>query len=270
MAGNTVTITLAGESKSAEDSFKRVTSASDDFKKHSDDAFENSKDKADDAEQKAMGFRDTLTGIQDSTKGIKQAASGDWGFGTLLLLGTGVGDLASGFANFLIPATKAMKLEQLGLNLAFLSSPITWIILGIVVLIAAIVLIATKTTWFQTAWKKSWGWIKDAASNAWDFIKKIPGWLATAFDKVADFITRPFRAAFNFIADIWNNTIGRLSWTIPSWIPGIGGNSISVPHIPKFHSGGTVPGSPGSEMLAILQAGEKLHLLEVVTVNLLT
>lgn len=283
--GNTVTITLAGDPKPAEDAFKRVSKASDDAGKHTEDSFDRAKEKTDELDTKSMGFRDTLTGIQDGTKGIKQAADGNWGFDTLLLLGTGVGDLASGFTNFLIPATKAMKIEQLGLNLAFLSSPLTWIILAIIALIVIIVLIATKTTWFQDIWKKVWGGIKDAAhavgswfkdtlwnkwikgafdaisdkvKDLWDWFKKAPGRLKDFFKDIAGFITAPFKAAFNLISDLWNNTIGRLSWTIPSWIPGIGGKTISAPQLPKFHSGGTVPGAPGSEMLAILQAGEKV------------
>lgn len=143
-------------------------------------------------------------------------------------------------------------------NAAQLASPTTWIILAIVALIAVIVLIATKTKWFQTAWRVAWDWIKKAASNTWDFIKKIPDWIGTAFKKIVNFITAPFKAAFNLVADIWNNTIGRLHFKLPDWIPGIGGNSISVPQIPKFHRGGEVPGIPGTEMLAVLEAGEKI------------
>ena len=144
-------------------------------------------------------------------------------------------------------------------NIAMTANPIGIIIVAVAALIAIIVLIATKTDWFQRAWRASWGWIKDAASNTWDFLKKIPGWIGDAFGKVAGFITLPFRTAFNFVADAWNNTIGSLSWSVPNWIPGIGGNTISVPDIPKFHSGiDSVPGAPGSEMLAILQAGERV------------
>ncbi|MET8150254.1 hypothetical protein ACIBSW_13185 [Actinoplanes sp. NPDC049668] len=155
-------------------------------------------------------------------------------------------------------ATALVTAAQWAWNIAQLASPTTWIILAIVALIAIIVLIATKTDWFQRAWRASWGWIKKAASNTWDFLKKIPGWLGTAFSKIAGFITAPFRMAFNFVADAWNNTIGRLSWSVPGWVPGIGGNSISVPKIPKFHSGGVMPGAPGSEGLALLQAGETI------------
>jgi hypothetical protein len=143
-------------------------------------------------------------------------------------------------------------------NAAQLASPMTWVVLGIVALVAVIVLIATKTKWFQNAWAAAWGWIKKAASNTWDFIKKIPGWIGAAFAKVSRAITAPFRAAFNLVADAWNNTVGGLSWTVPGWVPFVGGNTISAPHLPHFHSGGTVPGTPGSEQLAVLQAGEKV------------
>lgn len=153
-------------------------------------------------------------------------------------------------------ATKTAAAAQWLMNSALFASPITWIVVGIVALIAVIVLIAKKTDWFSKAWKASWKWIKDAASSTWDFLKKIPGWIGSAFAKVADFISRPYRAAFNLIARAWNNTIGRLSWTVPGWVPGIGGNSISVPNLPTFHAGGTVPGSPGQAVPIMAMAGE--------------
>jgi hypothetical protein len=272
MAGNTLTLTIAGDSSSAEGAFNRVGAASEDMgrKVHqSGDAFDRAAERADNVDTKAMGFRDTLTGIQDGTEGVKRAAAGDWGFETLLLLGTGVGDLASGLFNFLIPATKSMRTAQLGLNTAFLTSPLTWIIVGIAALIAIIVLIATKTDWFQRGWRAAWGWIKRSAGDAWDWVKSkaiavwnwmqgIPGRLRTAFSRVASIISAPYRAAFNLIARAWNNTIGRLSWTVPSWVPGIGGNSISVPNLPTFHAGGTVPGFPGQAVPIMAMAGERV------------
>jgi hypothetical protein len=112
-------------------------------------------------------------------------------------------------------ATKVAAAAQWLMNTALLASPITWIVIGIVALIAVIVLIAKKTDWFSQAWRASWKWIKSAAQSSWDFIKKIPGWIGTAFSKVAGFITAPYRFAFNQIAKAWNNTIGRLSWTVP-------------------------------------------------------
>jgi hypothetical protein len=154
--------------------------------------------------------------------------------------------------------TKTAAAVQWLMNTALLASPITWIVIGIVALIAVIVLIAKKTDWFSQAWRASWKWIKGAASSTWDFLKKIPGWIATAFKKVADFISLPYRTAFRLIAQAWNNTIGRLSWTVPNWVPVIGGNSISVPNLPTFHAGGVVPGIAGRPTMVMAQGGERI------------
>lgn len=62
---------------------------------------------------------------------------------------------------------------QWALNSALFASPITWIVLAIVALIAIIVLIATKTTWFQTAWKYTWNAVKAAFSFVWNGIKLV-------------------------------------------------------------------------------------------------
>jgi hypothetical protein len=144
-------------------------------------------------------------------------------------------------------------------NAAQLASPTTWIVLGIIALIAVIVLIATKTKWFSSAWTAAWGWIKKAASNTWDFLKKIPGWLGSAFRTVASVLTAPFRFAFNQIARLWNNTIGQLSWSVPGWVPFIGGNTISVPKLPTFHTGGMVPGPVGSPVPILALGGEEVR-----------
>ncbi len=169
-------------------------------------------------------------------------------------------------------------------NAAQLASPTTWIILAIVGLIAVIVLIATKTTWFQDLWKatwngiktaakavgdwftntlapafgRAWQWIKDKAAGVWDWMKALPGKFRDAFAKVNGYISAPFRAAFNTVSDAWNNTVGRLNWTVPSWVPHYGGNTVSAPRLPKFHTGGVVPGSPGQEVPIMALAGERV------------
>jgi phage-related protein len=280
MAGNQVVLTLTGDTKQLEDSFTRVGGASKDMgtkvgqsTKHVDDHAGGLKrvgEAADNSERNIIGIHDVI----DGTATIMQGP-GKQGIVAYI---QGWADLAGGLAPLVLTladtkiatvaqtvaskaaqaATKVWAGAQWLMNTALLASPITWIVLGIVLLIGIIILIATKTDWFQRAWKVAWGWIKHAASGAWDFIKKIPGWIGTAFKKIVGFISSPFKTAFNAIADAWNNTVGRLSFTFPSWVPGIGGNKISVPHIPKFHSGGVVGGVPGSEQLAILQAGERV------------
>jgi hypothetical protein len=65
-------------------------------------------------------------------------------------------------------------------------------------------------------------------------------------------VLSPFRTAFNFIADAWNNTVGSLSFKVPGWVPGLGGKGFSMPHIPHFETGGIMPYTG----LAVLHAGE--------------
>jgi len=59
---------------------------------------------------------------------------------------------------------------------------------------------------------------------------------------VADVITAPFKTAFRAVAGLWNNTIGKLSFTVPSWVPGFGGKGFDVPDIPMLAEGGIVTG----------------------------
>lgn len=66
-------------------------------------------------------------------------------------------------------------------NAVMLVNPVVWIIAGILALIAVIVLIATKTTWFQTLWKTVWGGIKTAFNATVEFIKEHWRLLLTIF-----------------------------------------------------------------------------------------
>lgn len=282
---NTVKLTFAGEEKPLTDSFDRVGSSS---KRMGDSVgeasqrvghasgeaasgFEKVGGSADNAERNIIGVHDVIDGTATIMKG-----PGKQGIVAYL---QGWADLAGGIAPMAeyLAKTKVATLAQAAagkvaaagskvwaagqwlLNSAFLASPITWIVVGIVALIAVIVLIATKTHWFQNIWRVAWGGIRAAASDAWGFIRKIPGWIVSAFTKIGNAISAPFRAGFNAIARAWNNTVGRLSWSVPGWVPFLGGNSISVPNLPTFHSGGVVPGSVGSPVLALLQGGEEVR-----------
>lgn len=145
---------------------------------------------------------------------------------------------------------------QWAFNASLLASPVTWIVLGIAAIVAGIVLLVKNWDWVKARGEAAWRGMKEAGQSAWNWLKQVPGWIGGAFAKVADFITLPFRTAFNFVADAWNATVGSLSWTVPGWVPGIGGNTIQVPQMQRFHTGGTVPGPIGQETMAILTGGE--------------
>lgn len=304
---NEVVLTFASDTAKLEQAFDRVGAASKSMEsdvRAAGDSFDRVGEAADNVDTKAMGFRDTLTGVQDSAAGMSKVLKGDIGFESLLLLGAGVGDLASGFFNFLIPSmksavawlktTKVATLAQAAvqatisaatkvwagvqwlLNAALLANPIILIIVAIIALVAIIVLIATKTDWFGKLWKLIWSgimaylnFVKKMYVGAFNImigigekllnaVTKIPGLIKKVWGGLFGILTAPFRMAFNFIARAWNATVGKLSWSVPSWIPGIGGNSISAPRLPQFHQGGTASGAMGGEFLAVLRAGERV------------
>lgn len=281
---NTVKLTFAGEEKPLVASFDNVGKAS---KNMSDDVGKASKKLGESSEETAGGLgkvgeaadnsERNLIGIHDVIDGTSTIMKGPGKQGIVAYI-QGWADLAGGLAPIILSlaetkvatiataaaqkvaavATKVWAGAQWLMNAALDANPIGITVLAIAALVAVVILIAKKTTWFQQIWSASWKWIKSAASNTWDFLKKIPGWIQSAFSKVANFILAPYKAAFNGIARAWNGTVGRLSWSVPGWIPFIGGNTISVPHLPTFHSGGIVPGPVGSPQVALLQGGEEV------------
>lgn len=308
---NEVTLTFAGDTAQLERAFDRVGTAARSMEgdvRAAGESFDRAAEASDNVDTKAMGFRDTLTGLQDGFAGLKQASSGDIGFESLLLLGFGVGDLASGFTNFLIPslksavtwlkATKVATLAQAAVsatvsaatkvwagvqavfNAIMAMNPIVLVIIAIAALIAIIVLAYKNSETFRRIVDAAFRGIVVAAQAVWVGIKAyftfvINIWktvisaavslvgkirngfniLVSAARIVGNAIVAPFRSAFNAIRNLWNNTLGGKGFSIPGWVPGIGGNSF---RIPTFHTGGTASGAMGGEFLAVLKAGERV------------
>ena len=49
-----------------------------------------------------------------------------------------------------------------------------------------------------------------------------------------------FKTVFNGIASAWNNTVGKIAFTVPKWVPGLGGKGFDMPNIPMLANGGIV------------------------------
>ena len=91
---------------------------------------------------------------------------------------------------------------------------------------------------------------------AW--FRDLPGNIKGFFVGLSETITAPFRVAFRGIAELWNNTVGKLDFRAPDWVPGIGGKGWSVPDI-SFHTGGVFRApNPGGVGLAMLRDGERV------------
>lgn len=115
-----------------------------------------------------------------------------------LLLGTRIQLAALAVQTTVVSAaTKIWAAVQWLLNSAFLANPITWVIVAIVALIAVIVLIATKTTWFQDIWATVWGFVTDIAAKAWEGIK-------SAAEAALDFVVSLWQSIQSAVKAVWD------------------------------------------------------------------
>ncbi|MGP3775209.1 transglycosylase SLT domain-containing protein [Streptomyces sp. SDT5-1] len=122
-------------------------------------------------------------------------------------------------------ATKLWKIQQQGLNLTMYASPFFWVVAAIAALVAAIVWIATKTTWFQTAWKYTWNAVKAVAGAVWNWLKSkaaaVWGWLRSAFNGTVNAIRNAMRWVATTISGIWRatwNWIKAKAWAVWNWL----------------------------------------------------
>jgi hypothetical protein len=144
--------------------------------------------------------------------------------------------------------------------------PIALVIAAVAAVIAILIKLGVGFDDLKRWAGAAWGFVKNAATSAKDwvgarvgdilgFFGSIPGKIGSFFSGLADTIKAPFVTAFGAIKSLWNSTAGGFGFSVPGWLPGIGGKSF---HIPKMHGGGLVPGAPGQEVLRILQAGERV------------
>lgn len=79
--------------------------------------------------------------------------------------------------------------------------------------------------------------------------------IGSIFWGVIEVITSPFRYAFNQIRKLWNSTIGGMNFTVPDWVPGIGGKSFGLPKLASggilTHGGTVMVGEAGPEILSL-------------------
>jgi len=125
--------------------------------------------------------------------------------------------------------TTAATVAQKAFNLAMSANPVVLATAAIVAIGVAVVAAYKKFEPFR------------------DIVNEIGRALVTAFTGVADVVKTTvatvvniYKGLFNTIAKAWNTTIGKLSFKIPSWVPGLGGKGFDVPNIPELATGGIV------------------------------
>lgn len=112
--------------------------------------------------------------------------------------------------------------------------------------------------WFRENIGKAVEWIRGKWDGFIEFFKGIPGMLSGLGATVINALTWPYRTAFNAIANMWNSTVGRLSFTTPTWLPGdLGGKGFSMPQLPTIPAL-AVGGRINADGLAYLHKGERV------------
>jgi phage-related protein len=144
-------------------------------------------------------------------------------------------------------ATTAFTAVQAAFNAVLALNPIFLMVAAVVAVGAALVVLQMKFNIFGKALEA----VGAVASALWDGIKAGFAGVVTAVSGYINGLVAVYKGLFNGIASVWNNTVGKLSFKIPGWVPGIGGAGFDVPDIPMLANGGIVT----SPTLALI--GEK-------------
>jgi hypothetical protein len=133
-----------------------------------------------------------------------------------------------GTFKILAAAIGAIAISILAINAAMALNPIALIAIGIVALITGVVLAYKNFETFRNIVDTVFSGIRTGFGLVVDYLK---------------FVAGIYKEIFNGIAKAWNNTIGKLSFSIPN-IPGLPGRGtkIEVPKIPMLAQGGIVTG----------------------------
>lgn len=132
-------------------------------------------------------------------------------------------------------ALTAFSVVMAIVNAVMLLSPFTWIVLGIVALIAVIILCVKHWDKIQAAMSKLWGWIKGVFAKGWDWLKtKLTG-------AVQGFVKANAKA--------WS-TVSKALSTAVSWYVGLPGRILRA--VGRF---GSLLVSRGRDLVAGLSSG---------------
>jgi hypothetical protein len=141
---------------------------------------------------------------------------------------TKFGDWAAKHPNIILAVGAAIAViaaSIMAVNVAMALNPFSAIIIGVVAVGAAVVLAYKKFEGFRN--------VVDAVFSG----------IKVGFDFVVSYfktLLTIYKGIFNGIASLWNNSIGKLSFKFPSFVPGLGGKGFDVPNIPMLADGGIV------------------------------
>jgi hypothetical protein len=124
-------------------------------------------------------------------------------------------------------ALGAIAVAIMAINVAMALNPIGAIVVGVIALIAGLALAYQR---FES--------VRTVVDLVFKGIKFYIGTTIEGFKAMLNIV----KAVFNGIASAWNNSVGKINFKVPSWVPGIGGKGFDMPNIPMLADGGIVTG----------------------------
>ena len=115
-------------------------------------------------------------------------------------------------------------------------------------------LFQAAVTTVSTLWHSIWDGLTSTVSGVFDsvigFVRELPGRIASAAVGLWDGLTSGLKSVLNGLIGLWNRLdFGVGPWTIPDWVPIVGGNTFGIadifPDVPLL-AGGAIIGTPGS------------------------
>jgi hypothetical protein len=216
--GNTFGGSAATAAETAEGKFKKLKVSLDETKESVGEALLPA------VEELLPILEDFAKWAEDNPKAFKIVAGAILGIAAAVFIVNGA---IAAYSAAVAVATAAQWLW----NAAIGANPIVLIGLAIVALIAGIVLAYNKFEGFKNLVDTIGRALKTGFLAALNAIKGAIKGVGTVF-----------KTLFNGIAKLWNNTFGKLSFKVPSWVPVIGGKGFDVPDIPMLAAGGIVTG----------------------------
>ena len=167
-------------------------------------------------------------------------------------------------------ATTAFTAVQAAFNAVMALNPIFLMVALFVAVGAALVVLQMKFNIFGKVFEG----VGKIASTVFDGIKAGFAGVVTAVSGYVNGLVAVYKGLFNGIASVWNNTVGKLSFKIPGWVPVIGGSGFDVPDIPMLAEGGIVNsptlamiGERGPEAVVPLTGNNAPNMGNNITIN---
>jgi hypothetical protein len=144
-------------------------------------------------------LKNAASGVKDIASALKSGASSAASFVTA----TG-GKAVSGIKNFGTALfTKAIPAAW-SFTTALLANPMTWIVVGIIALIAAIILLVRNWDTVKAAAAKFYNYVAEKIVSLGAWFSGIPGVISEALGNVWDAITEPFGRAIDTVKGWWD------------------------------------------------------------------